>query len=70
MILLAYTYYVYVPSLSLGLEYQGYQHYKTHHLFGNAKELQARDQEKRNMCKRVGITLIDVPYWWDEKKTR
>ncbi len=24
-----------------------------------------KDQEKKNQCKLAGITLIQIPYWWD-----
>jgi len=24
-----------------------------------------RDVQKKELCVRLGITLIDVPYWWD-----
>ena len=26
-----------------------------------------RDKTKNEICKEVGITLIEVPYWWDRK---
>ncbi len=26
-----------------------------------------RDAEKRRISERVGITLIDIPFWWDNK---
>jgi len=55
---------VYFPSLSLAFEYQGRQHYE--HGFLNHKP--ACDEEKRQKCKQLGITLIEVPYWWDGKK--
>ncbi len=25
------------------------------------------DQEKKEICNRSGITLIEIPYWWDKK---
>ncbi len=27
-----------------------------------------KDEEKRIICKQVGITLLEIPYWWDEEK--
>jgi len=27
--------------------------------------MQARDKEKKELCAGAGITLLDVPYWWD-----
>lgn len=29
---------------------------------------QALDAEKRAACERAGISLVEVPYWWDYKK--
>ncbi len=29
--------------------------------------LQKRDQVKKKLCKKNGITLLVVPYWWDMK---
>lgn len=29
------------------------------------EEVQSRDAEKRRLCKEIGITLIEVPFWWD-----
>jgi hypothetical protein len=57
---------VYLPSLSLAFEYQGIQHYEDKFYFGTAsREYSQRDKEKRAACKEIGITLIEVPYWWD-----
>jgi hypothetical protein len=27
-----------------------------------------RDEEKRSLCDQYGITLIEVPYWWNGKQ--
>ena len=33
-------------------------------LIGNKKK---RDKEKKEICKENGITLIEIPYWWDKQ---
>ncbi len=58
---------VLIPSLHLAFEYQGRQHYEfTFH--GTPEAQQLRDQAKRAACVMAGITLIEIPYWWDNKK--
>jgi hypothetical protein len=57
---------IYYPDLSLALEYQGEQHFKDS--FGNLQIQQIRDKEKQEACKKQGITLIPVPFWWDTKE--
>jgi len=59
---------IYAPSLSLAIEYQGSQHYYSTQLYGNAANYKMRDQNKRKSCKMAGITLIEVPYWWQYDK--
>eukprot|EP01121_Diplochlamys_sp_Union-15-3_P015497 TRINITY_DN5137_c0_g1_i1.p1 TRINITY_DN5137_c0_g1~~TRINITY_DN5137_c0_g1_i1.p1 ORF type:complete len:359 (-),score=52.32 TRINITY_DN5137_c0_g1_i1:168-1244(-) len=59
---------VYVPEHKLALEYQGYHHYHDHYMYGPAKEYKRRDSHKKESCKRVGITLVAVPYWWELDK--
>jgi len=27
-----------------------------------------RDEEKQTFCKKEGITLIQIPFWWDHDK--
>lgn len=56
---------VYIPSLKLALEYQGIQHYRDIHFFGPSLVYKKRDAEKRRACMSAGITLIEVPYWWN-----
>ena len=61
---------IFLPKLSLAFEYQGHQHYNHFlpaHKLTNQIE---RDQEKRDICKEKGITLIEIPYWWDLTKER
>lgn len=60
---------VYIPSLSLGFEYQGEQHYYQTGLYVlQLDKIQQRDEEKKMACKAAGITLIEVPFWWDGRE--
>lgn len=56
----------YNPELRLALEYQGRQHYKYTPVFHkNYEEFVAqinRDQFKKQRCRELGITLIEIPY--------
>ncbi len=54
-----------MPFFSMALEYQGEIHYASHLLFGSHKPRSQRDREKRMACYTAGITLIEVPFWWD-----
>lgn len=58
---------VFIPSLSVGIEYQGLQHYEPVELFGGEegfKGVVERDKRKRKLCIDNGIRLI---YWkYDE----
>ncbi|WP_078393447.1 hypothetical protein [Shouchella patagoniensis] len=56
---------IYVPSLKLGIEYQGVQHYEQVEFFGGEKGLERRkqlDEKKRNLCKENGVTLLEWHY--------
>lgn len=62
----------YNSSIKLALEYDGEQHYKYVSLFHKspddlAKQVE-RDALKDRMCRQMGITLVRVPYWIDEKE--
>lgn len=50
---------------------KGEQHYKDIDITLNTllKKRQEIDQLKREICKKEGITLIEVPYWWDGLKS-
>jgi hypothetical protein len=59
---------VYIPSLSLALEYQGEMHYDPHYYQGSIVNRQNREEQKQAYCNKMGITLIDIPYWWHNNK--
>lgn len=54
---------IYIPSLKIGIEYQGIQHFKPIDHFGGEnglKEVKKHDAIKKQLCKENGIKLI---YW-------
>lgn len=56
---------VFIPSLSVALEYQGSQHYGPVEHFGGERgfvERRALDVRKRELCEKKGICLIEWPY--------
>lgn len=56
---------IYVPSLRLGIEFQGIQHYEQVVFFGGEEGLEKRkklDEKKRHLCKENGITLLEWHY--------
>jgi hypothetical protein len=59
---------VFVPEYSLAFEYQGRQHYWDVFVLGSQWHYEQRDREKREACHEKGITLVEVPYWWDDSK--
>jgi hypothetical protein len=58
---------IFLPKEQLGFEYQGENHYRDIYSMGFLWQQRKRDQEKRDICKENGITLIEVPYWWDKQ---
>jgi hypothetical protein len=57
---------IYLPTLSIALEYQGETHFYSSHVFGRASDRQKADELKRQFAAKVGITLIPIPFWWDK----
>jgi hypothetical protein len=47
------------------LEYQGETHYFSSNVFGKASDRQRADQLKLQFATQIGITLLSVPFWWD-----
>jgi len=54
-------------SLSIAFEYQGRSHFHWHHIYGYPNAQKNRDEKKKQDCARLGITLLEVPYWWNGK---
>jgi hypothetical protein len=56
----------YNKDLKLAFEYQGIQHYKYSPWFHRSvKDYESqvqRDREKREMCKRANVTVIEIPH--------
>jgi len=59
---------IYIPSLYLVFEYNGYQHYHDHYMFGNVRSFKDLDYKRQEACKSRGLTLVQVPYWWRRDK--
>ena len=59
---------IFLPNEQLAFEYQGEQHYHDKYSMGSLWRQQIqRDKEKKELCKQNGITLIEIPYWWDKQ---
>ena len=56
----------YNNELKLGFEYQGRQHYQFstmfHRTMDDFYQQKQRDIDKREMCRRSGVTVIEIPY--------
>jgi len=59
---------VYVKTFSIAFEYQGEQYYRSRSIYGSHTNQQKTDEEKKILCQNHGITLIEIPFWWDRKK--
>lgn len=58
---------IYIPSIKLGIEFQGKQHTNSISFFGGDKGLSAqqkRDKKKKNICKKLGIKLV---FFYEDK---
>jgi len=56
---------IYIPSLKVGIEYQGQQHYRSVDFFGEGKNFEAqqeRDLRKKKLCAENGVRLIEWKY--------
>ena len=56
---------IYIPSLKIGIEYQGQQHYENIGFFNQKTTFEQRkmlDNRKKEICSKNGITLIEWCY--------
>lgn len=56
---------IYIPSINVGIEYQGIQHYKSIDFFGGEEAFAYRqklDERKKNLCEANGLKLVAWPY--------
>lgn len=63
---------IYIPQLSVGIEYQGIQHYQPIDYFGGKEGFEKRlllDKQKKELCKKNGIKLIEWNYNVEPNKT-
>lgn len=58
---------IFIPSLKIAFEYHGAQHYKLTDRFSDVsiEERKRKDNEKKLACEKHGITLIEIPYYWN-----
>ena len=56
---------IFIPSKNIGFEYHGEHHYMDLPSFGSLELYKTRDEEKVRLCEENRITLIIIPYWWD-----
>eukprot|EP01128_Nolandella_sp_AFSM9_P008126 TRINITY_DN4682_c0_g1_i1.p1 TRINITY_DN4682_c0_g1~~TRINITY_DN4682_c0_g1_i1.p1 ORF type:complete len:585 (-),score=94.63 TRINITY_DN4682_c0_g1_i1:175-1866(-) len=59
---------IFLPEINLAFEFHGVHHYSDSMMFGISGMYQENDERKRQLCKRKGITLIEVPHWWDHRE--
>jgi len=64
----AITFDIYISALNLVFEYHGFQHYYDHFIFGISNSLKDRDNERREKSKSLGLTYVEIPYWWHQDK--
>lgn len=56
---------IYIPSLRIGIEYQGQQHYEAVEIFSGEEGFEQRkllDARKKHLCEKNNIKLIEWPF--------
>jgi hypothetical protein len=63
---------IWVPGRKAAIEYHGRQHYEPIAAYGGEEELEkikARDDSKRQKCRKEGVRLLEVPFFRERKMT-
>lgn len=59
---------IFIPSISVGIEYQGQQHYEPIEYFGGNESYKytvSRDEKKRHLCEKNKVVLLEWPYTYE-----
>lgn len=57
---------IFLVNRNIAFEYHGMQHYfDVPSKFAFLELYKYRDNEKESLCKKFGISLIPIPFWWD-----
>ena len=62
---------IYIPKYSIAFEYQGEHHFGIPNFLKDEKLIEItkiKDEKKIELCKKLGITLITIPFWWNKNK--
>ena len=60
---------VFLVNKNIAFEYHGQQHYDDiPSAFATVEMYKNRDKEKALLCKKFGVTLIVIPYWWNNRE--
>ena len=59
---------VFLINKNIAIEYHGQQHYEDlPFAFSPVEMYKTRDEEKIKLCSKYGISLVVIPYWWDNQ---
>ena len=58
---------VFLVHKNIAFEYHGKHHYEDSPGFAPVEMYKIRDTEKLALCKKFGIHLIVIPYWWNNR---
>eukprot|EP01122_Echinamoeba_exundans_P006013 TRINITY_DN16232_c0_g1_i1.p1 TRINITY_DN16232_c0_g1~~TRINITY_DN16232_c0_g1_i1.p1 ORF type:complete len:124 (+),score=35.66 TRINITY_DN16232_c0_g1_i1:183-554(+) len=56
---------LYLPKLKLAFEFQGEHHFDDYFKVGGSSNMRDRDSEKKAICVRAGISLVEIAADWD-----
>lgn len=56
---------LYIPKYKIAFDYKGIQHFNPSPTAQAEKEIIIIEKRKRKGCEKEGITLLEIPYWWD-----